>query len=140
MREERNRILDLLEQGKITAEDARRLLDALDGQAASVSEQDRRGTAKPRFLRVVVAEGSATLDQPTVNIRVPLQLLRAGVRLKSLLPEHARHSVSGALGEKGISFDLNDFKPEMVDELVDSLAELSLEVNDKDDRVRIFCE
>ncbi len=140
MREERNRILDLLEQGKITAEDARRLLDALDGQGASQVDQNRGGTAKPRFLRVVVAEGSATLEQPTVNIRVPLQLLRAGVRLKSLLPEHARHSVSGALGEKGISFDLNDFKPETVDDLVDSLADLSLEVNDKDDRVRIFCE
>lgn len=145
MLNDRRRILDMLEQGKINAADAERLLSALGSgesaaQSAGEGPSGRSERPRPRYLRVVVAERPATLDNPTVNIRVPLQLLRAGMRFSSLLPESARVPVEGALKDKGFSFDLKDISPEMLEEFVDAFAEFSLDVNDDEDQVRIFCE
>lgn len=83
-----------------------------------------------------------------VNIRVPMQLLRAGVRLAGLIPPHAREHVNEALRERGIPFDLNQIKHDNLEELVDQLNEPTIEVDvnnshaygDEKVKVRVFCE
>jgi len=83
-----------------------------------------------------------------VNIRVAMQLLRAGVRLTGLIPPQAREHVSQALHERGIPFDLSQIKPDNLEELVDQLNELTLDVDvnnrggqgDEKVKVRVFCE
>ena len=47
-----------------------------------------------------------------VNIRVPMQLLRSGVKLAALIPVQARDHVNSALHEHGVAFDLSQIKPE----------------------------
>jgi hypothetical protein len=51
-----------------------------------------------------------------------MQLLRAGVRLSSLIPPKARDEVNAAMAKQGIPFDINQLKPENLEELVDQLA------------------
>jgi hypothetical protein len=77
-----------------------------------------------------------------VNVRVPLQLLRAGVRLASLIPPQAQDEVNDALRVRGVGFDLSQIKPENLDELIDQLADLTVDVDQeqKNLRVRVFCE
>jgi hypothetical protein len=41
------------------------------------------------------------------NVRAPLQLLRAGVRLASLIPPQAQNEVNTALRRQGVGFDLS---------------------------------
>ena len=69
-----------------------------------------------------------------------MQLLRAGVKLAGLIPDHARNHVNEALREKGIPFDLSQIKPENLEAVIDQLAELTVDVADKDAKVRVFCE
>jgi hypothetical protein len=77
-----------------------------------------------------------------VNIRVPVKLLRAGVKLASLIPQDAREHVNDALRQKGMSFDIGQLKPENLDELIDNLQDLSVDVEEANSqtKVKVFCE
>ena len=82
-------------------------------------------------------------DGPTkINIRVPLQLLRAGVRLAGLMPARAQEKVNEALREQGIDLDITKLKAENVDELIDELREVSVDIAQQreDVKIRIFSE
>ena len=99
MSENRRQILDMLAQGKITADEAERLIAALEKEPA-----------------------------------------RAGVRLGALIPPQARDRANAALREQGVPFDLNQIKPENIEELIEQLNDLSIDVVEDRAKVRIFCE
>jgi Asp-tRNA(Asn)/Glu-tRNA(Gln) amidotransferase B subunit len=69
-----------------------------------------------------------------------MQLLRAGVRLSSIIPPQARDEVNAAMRKQGIPFDINQLKPENLEELVEQLSELTVDVDQERTKVRIFCE
>jgi hypothetical protein len=143
MSENRKRILEMLANGRISADEAERLLNALEnGPIVDVTPARTFGTSK--YLRILVErEPERDGDEQTkVNIRVPLQLLRAGVKLKGLLPEDARDQMNEALREKGVDFDVNQFKVENLDEMLANLNDLSIDIDKKSRKakVRIFCE
>lgn len=146
MNESRRQILAMLSEGKITADEAERLIAALEREPATAAagvETTLPAKAKPRYLRVLVEANSeySHNGQPTkVNIRVPMQLLRAGVRLGALIPPSARDKANAAMREQGITFDLNQIKPENLEELIEQLNDLSVDVDEDRTKVRIFCE
>jgi hypothetical protein len=79
----------------------------------------------------------------TVNVRVPMQLLRAGVRLASLIPAQAHDQLDEALSKHGVPITLSQIKPENLEELIDHLEDLTVDVNGTDGnmtKVRVFCE
>lgn len=141
MNEHRREILEMLANGKITAAEAERLLAALDkNQSAGTPAQEPAAKPSPKYMRVLV-ETDEDKDSPVkVNVRVPMQLLRAGVRLASLIPAQARDQVNDAMREKGVLIDLNQIKPENLEELVDQLNDLTVDVGQKNTKVRVFCE
>lgn len=135
MNENRRKILEMLASGKITAEEAERLLAALENEPAKPNPG-----GKPRFVRVVVTdEGHG--EPVNVNVRVPTQLLRAGVKLANLIPPVARDRVNSAFRKEGIPIDLNEIKPENLEEVIEHLSELTVDIDGgKKGRVRVFCE
>lgn len=142
MNEERRRILNMLSEGKITAEDADNLLDVLQEQqprAAAAGLTTAAPAAAPKYLRVLV-EGQDAGHNNKVNVRVPLDLIRAGMRLAALLPAVAYEPVNRALKENGLDLDVSKIKPENLEELVAHLQELSVDVEGGGDKVRVFCE
>ena len=139
MNENRRQILDMLASGKINADEAERLISAVDQQPSAANGAEPGTKRKPKYIRVVVDEnGKGTGTK--ANIRVPMQLLRSGVKLASLIPKAAQSHVNEALHEHGVQLDLSQIKPENLEELVDQLDELTVDVDDKDVKVRIFCE
>ena len=149
MNENRRQILEMLAAGKITADEAERLIAALEGptQAGSGSgEEDPQPKRKPKYLRVLVeADESMTGNKglTTVNVRVPMQLLRAGVRLASLIPAQAHDQLDDALNRHGVPLTLSQIKPENLEELIDHLEDLTVDVDGKggnQTKVRVFCE
>jgi hypothetical protein len=144
MNDDRRAILQMLSEGKITTDEAERLLAALDGTAHASGATDTAIPANRRalkYLRVAVDTDEPGDDGPTkVNIRVPLDLLRAGVRLSSLIPPQARDEVNAAMREHGIPFDLNQLKPDNLEDLIEQLGELTVDVDQEKTKVRIFCE
>src|ERR1700712_11100 len=136
MNDNRRQILDMLAQGKITAEEAERLIAALErGGLGAMAQSD-----KVKYLRVLV-DTNDPLDGPTkVNVRVPMQLLRAGVRLTGVIPASAREEVNAALRKEGIAFDINNLTPQNLEELIEQLRELTVNVDNENTKVRVFCE
>lgn len=144
----RLKVLEMVSEGTITVEDAERLLDRLKtpsrekgghgSGAGKMSEgkdaaSPKAGTAtrNPRYFRVVV--NSSGGDH--VNVRVPMALVRTGVRLSALLPENARVQ----LENKGVDLgSMKDLKP---DEIVSALSDLAVDLDSAEgDLVRVFCE
>ena len=140
MNEERRRILQMLTDRAITADEAERLIEALGTETTtSATRSAETPSRKAKFLRVLVDTDED--DGPTkVNIRVPMQLLRAGVRLGALIPVHAREPVNRALSQQGINFDVGQIKPENLNDLGEHLSELTVDVDQEHTKVRVFCE
>ena len=143
MNEQRRQVLEMLAEGKITADEAERLIDALErAEPESPPGAAPRPKPRPKYLRVVVnSEDDPSGDGPgRVNIRVPLQLLRAGVRLTSLIPPQAVTQVNTKLHESGVPIDLAQLKPQDLEQLIEQLDELAIDVDQPDTKVRVFCE
>jgi hypothetical protein len=70
-----------------------------------------------------------------VNIRVPIGLIRAGLKLTSVIPK----GVQSQLCDEG--FDLSAFAGMAGDELCEALRDLKVDVDSGGkEKVRIFCE
>ena len=114
--------------------------DAGSGDASQ--DADQGAGARPKYLRVVVdaEDPNHPNGQTKVNVRVPMQLLRAGVRLGALIPAHARDRANEAMREHGVQFDLSQLKPENLEDLIEQLNELTVDVDQEKTKVRVFCE
>lgn len=153
MNENRRQILEMLAAGKVTAAEAEQLLAALEPNSTATSgafsgrfsdpDPAAESTVRTRakYLRVLV-EANEKGEPTTVNVRVPMQLLRAGVRLASLIPVQAHDELDAALSKHGIPLTLSQIKPENLEELIDHLEDLTVDVDAKEEKakVRVFCE
>jgi len=143
MPENRKRILEMLGEKKITVEEAERLLSLTDSaETGEDTGVETKVEKKPsgKYMRVVVEPGEGEYKKERVNIRVPMSLLRAGMKFTALIPPHAADKVHDAMKEKGIDFDLRNFKPDDVEELIEALDDLELNVDGDKGKVRIYVE
>jgi hypothetical protein len=141
MNEQRRQVLEMLAESKITADEAERLIYALEGDQPEPSTGVAdRSKSRPKYLRVVVIDNSAGEEPSRVNVRIPLQLLRAGVRLASLIPPQAVTKINEKLDESGVPIDLTELKPQQLEELIDQLGDLTVDVDEPDSKVQVFCE
>jgi hypothetical protein len=134
MNEEKRKILEMLADKKISVDEAERLL-------AAVSESPAAPAAAkgPKYLRVLVEPAPGNQEGDRVNIRVPLNLVRAGLKFASFIPPQVQDKVNAELKEKGVPFDLSHFNAQDVEALLVHLNDLTVEVEGKEN-VRVFCE
>ena len=146
MTENQKKILEMLSQNKISTEDAYRLLNVMDaeeGRPGSTVKVEPEIKTKPKYLRVTVlpnAENEGTTNADRVNVRVPMSLIRAGIKLTSLIPSDAMDKVNDALRDKGINFDVRSIKTEDIEELVEALGDLQVDVESGREKVKVFVE
>ena len=141
MNEQRRQVLQMLAEGKITADEAEQLIDALEReQPASPPGATPSPKSRPKYIRVVMVDNSSGGEPSQINVRVPLQLLRAGVRLTSLIPPQALTKINAELDKKGVPIDLTQLKPQDIEELIDQLDEVTVDINDPDTKMQVFCE
>lgn len=95
--EERLKILAMVQEGKITPEDAAQLLEAINAGSASAPGPTLRRPGqppapfgmegfdgpqrKPRFLRVRVTDTNS--NHPKVNVRLPVSMVSVGLKMGS---------------------------------------------------------
>jgi hypothetical protein len=138
--QDRSRILDLLAAGKITAEEAGRLLDALESRPAPPTSEEMRAkqgsSGAPKFMYVKVL----SVKGDNVNVKIPLALVRAGLKLTSLIPSQAMDQINKSMAEHGMSMDLANLKSEDVEELIEALRAMEIDMDAKSgDNVRVYC-
>jgi len=146
MNADRKRILDMLANGKITADEAEMLLDALEKPDAPDSVQGATGAAEA-VDKLMAAPGApkylyVTVDgDDKVNVKVPLGLLRAGLKLTSIIPPVAMDEINKSMAESGVSIDFNNLKPEDIEDLIENLREMEVTVDAATgNKVRVWCE
>jgi hypothetical protein len=144
MNNDRRSVLQMLADGKINADEAERLLGAMEGAGPAPRPLEGAATGHnkpaPKYLRVSVDATDPGEGPTKVNIRVPMALLRAGVRLTSLIPPAARDQVNEQLSKNGVPFDIGQLKPENLEDLIAHLDDLTVDVDAQDAKVRIYCE
>ena len=142
MSEERRKILDMLAEGKISVDEAEKLLAALsasDPVPKDTKSDPGADKAKPKYLRVTVEPGPDSEKQEKVNIRVPMKLIRAGIKWAALMPKDVHSKVNDALHEKGIDMDFTKMTAKDIEDLVTNIDDLTVDVEGKE-KVRVFCE
>lgn len=115
---ERERILRLLEDKKITADEAGRLLDALEASG---------GVGRAKFLKVRVYDKAS--GRVKVNVTIPTALMRWGLRF---VPDDAQMK----LNEHHVKFD--QIADALETDFQGRLAEVDNE--DKNEKVEIYLE
>lgn len=138
MSSETERILKLVAEGKISTAEAELLIDALSKRnAATAPANDVAPVPKANYICIKV--NSAKKDK--VDMRIPLGLLRAGMKFTSLMPPNVMDKINSTMHEKGVPFNMNNLGKENVEVLIQSLSKMELNVNSKNgDNVQIYCE
>jgi hypothetical protein len=138
MSEETKKVLEMLSEGKISTDQADKLLEklstSLSNNGVTVESNTRPadgGGEKPKFLRIIVDKPGR--DQ--VNIRMPLSFANKGRRLLAVLPPR----VTEKLAENGI--DVAALGSANDQEWFQTLqnADINIEKGNGQ-KVRIFCE
>ncbi|MHB8575436.1 MAG: SHOCT-like domain-containing protein [Dehalococcoidia bacterium] len=117
MNAERMRVLEMLEQGKVTAAEAAELLHALDDEERHPQQRPGGGheDSRPKWFRVRVTDTST--GRPRANIAIPYGMVRFGIGFapgsfsfrKKGMPRQV-DDVLEALrhGKRGTLFDVTD--------------------------------
>jgi hypothetical protein len=145
MSDETRRVLDLLAQGKITVDEAGRLLAALGASGgaapAAAAATGTTASATPRYVRIAVhkaaKDGKRDKD---VNIRVPIAIVRSGMRLGAMIPGLAGDQFTARMRERGLDVDFSKLDGPAIEAVLKELAESNIEIEDGRSQVRITCE
>jgi len=105
MKEEIKKVLEMLEEKKITSEEAAELLEALR-DTKEEEEITPLSTKKKRFLKIRVTKG----EKPQVNVTIPFSLVNWGLNLASKLGNNAVN-IEG----KAIPIDMDELNKAMND-------------------------
>ncbi len=136
MSAERKKVLEMLAEGKITTEEAERLLDKIFAARPADRQEKTDGVSasepkKQRYLRIVLQRPGEDL----LNVRIPLAFTRSGARLLAVLPPR----VSERLREHGI--DLAAFTSLKNGELAQAIEDMNVQIErGSGKKVSIFCE
>lgn len=83
--EERMRILMMIQEGKVSAAEGARLIEALEDISekpvppAAYTATSGSGGRKPHYLRVLITDTDT--GKSRVNVRLPVSLINSGVRM-----------------------------------------------------------
>ncbi len=148
MSENQRKILEMLANKDISVDEAHRLLSVLEpegGAPGSTQGAETAAKPKPKYLRVTVQPGPEHEhddDAERVNVRVPMSLIRSGMKFTSVLPvrPEVRDRINEVLREKRINLDAHNLKPEDLDELTEALSDLEVDVVSSREMVKVFVE
>jgi hypothetical protein len=145
MSDDTRRILDLVAQGKVTVDEAQQLLGAIDAPSAEVAapatgaEESER--PKARWLRISIHKtGKEGHRDKDVNIRVPIAIVKTGMRLGALIPGLTGDQVARKMREKGLDVDFTKLDAAAIESVLKGLSDTNIEIDDGKAQVRITCE
>ena len=137
MSDDTRRILDLLAQGKISVDDAHRLIAAVNASYTPAAAAD----STPRYLRIAVHQPAAgERREKDMNIRVPIAIVRGGMRLGAMIPGFGGERLRARLRDKLVDIDLSKLDPAALEAMLKDLGEMNIDIDSGRAQVRITCE
>ncbi len=155
MSDETRRVLDMLAQGKITVDEADQLLAAMGpasaGTATAAAGAAGKGSTtaeapSPKYLRITITKTRSWPEDGEhtrrtwmwhgqggrsgeVTIRVPVALVRNGMRLGAMIPGLTGGGLHARLRERGVDVDLSKIDAETIDQLVREFGEMNIDID-----------
>ncbi|GAC1427093.1 MAG: hypothetical protein PVS3B3_26430 [Ktedonobacteraceae bacterium] len=112
-KEERDRILHMVESGQVTATEAAQILDTLEPEYISERTTER---GRDRLLRIRATTLNASAQKICVTATLPVRLIRTGMRLGiSFIPQMSSAALEDLIrniehGATGRLLDLQDME------------------------------
>ena len=75
-----------------------------------------------------------------MNIRVPMAIMRGGMRLGAIIPGFGGERMKARLREQGIDLDLSKLEPAAIETMLNDLGEMNIDIDSGKAQVRITCE
>jgi hypothetical protein len=123
----------MLADGKVSVPEAEQLLQAV---ASSPAGDEPRKT-EPKYFRILVNKRAADGKRAeNVNIKVPMTIIRGGLRLGALLPGVINKKITL---DNGAVIDLSKITYTDLEAMIKDIGELTVDV-DGEAQVRIRCE
>ncbi len=150
MDENKKKILQMLAEGKITVDETAQLLTLLGDENTTHNIEQEKNSSKPnpKYLYVKVEPKEGHQKQSTwgegrreterVNIRVPISLIRSGMKLTALMPPKVAEDINRSLNEKGIGFNIRNLKDDYIEPLIDALNDTEIEVDNDEALIKIY--
>src|SRR5215475_15357110 len=131
MNEDTRKVLEMLSEGKISVQEAEQLLNAVSAPGGQPAD-DRK--VEPKYFRILVNKPARDgRKAEAVNVRVPMTVVRGGLRLGALVPT--------MLGKKkiqlgnGNELDLSKVTYSDLEGMIKDIGELTVDVDDGDAQV-----
>ena len=142
MSDDTRRVLDLLAQGKITVDEADRLLKAVSSAPPAEPPTQPGATPRPRWLRISIQKQSEDRhgEKKNVNVRVPISFVKGGMRLGALIAPFAGEKAIARLRERGYDLDLTRLDAEAIETWLKDVDDLNVHIDNGKEQVRITCE
>ncbi|MDX9810304.1 MAG: hypothetical protein RBT04_09155 [Sphaerochaetaceae bacterium] len=139
MEEGRMKILQMLSEAKITAEEAAKLLDALDQNSETRDTQESQGKETRSKLLYISVHRKDSLDSKDVQIKIPTAIIQSGIQFKSFIPKSAREHLGDSIELNGEEFSFNDIDKEQMDYIFSAMQENSIDIETERATVRMYC-
>ena len=145
MSDDTRRVLDLVAQGKITVDEGHHLLGAIHPPSANAPSgaagADDSERPRPKWLRIAIHQfGKEGRRDKDVNIRVPMAIIRSGMRLGALIPGLAGEQVQARMRERGLDIDFSKLDAAAIETVLKELGDTNIEIDDGKSQVRITAE
>ena len=143
MSDDTRRVLDLLAQGKITVDEADRLLKAVASPQPAAEGASASGSApRPRWLRINIQKQADDQhgEKKNVNVRVPISFVKGGMRLGALIAPFAGEKAIARLRERGYDIDLSRLDADAIETWLKDVDDLNVHIDNGKEQVRITCE
>lgn len=149
------RILDMLQAGKITVDEADRLIKALSSDrpaetaTADAADTATDGRERVRWIRINIQKPASDAGHKAknMNIRVPIAIVKGGMRLGAIIGTFAGEKAARRMKAEGLDIDLAKISSDLsqmngpeFDEFLRSLNETNIEIDDGKSQVRITTE
>jgi hypothetical protein len=146
------RVLDMLSQGKITVDEADRLLKAVSTDRtaeAATGDAATDGRPRARWFRINIHKpANDERHKPKdVNIRVPIAVVKGGMRLGAIIATFAGEKAAQRMKERGLDIDLSTINGDLsrmngaeFDAFMKTFDDMNIEIEDGKSRVRITAE
>jgi hypothetical protein len=149
--DETRRVLDMLQEGKITVDEADRLLKALSADRppdTAAADAATDGRDRVRWIRINIQKPANDGHKAkNVNIRVPIAVVKGGMRLGAIIGTFAGDKAARRMKAQGLDIDLAKISSDLsqmngpeFDEFLRSLNETNIEIDDGRSQVRITAE
>ena len=146
------RVLDMLSQAKISVDDADRLIKAMRTERPAdpaTADPASDGRQPVRWFRINIhkpAKDEAHKPKD-VNIRVPIAVVKGGMRLGAIIATFAGEKAAQRMKERGLDLDLSTINGDLsrmngaeFDTFMKSLDDMNIEIDDGKSQVRITAE